>query len=109
LLTAATNNRAVCLLFKRDLSGAVAALETPLMSSHPESFIEEVLVFNLNTLTDLHSEKPQASLLFGRGILALNFHLSHSKAFNQDKKIQIGRVISQHADDAFDTAVVSSN
>lgn len=83
-LTAATNNRAVCLLFTCNLSGAVSALETPLLSSHPETFLDEVLVFNLNTLTDLHSERPQ------------------------DKKTQINRVITTHADDAFDTAVVSS-
>ncbi len=85
LLAAATNNRACCLLFTRDLSGAVATLEAPLLSSRPQPFIDETLVFNLNTLTDLHNERPV------------------------EKKQQLARILTAHADDAFDHATVTLN
>ena len=57
MAVAATNNKAVCLLFTRRLGEAVALLEGRLMSK-PGQFLEEVFVSNLCTLLDLHSEKP---------------------------------------------------
>ncbi len=52
---AAANNKAVCLLFTRNLAGAVALLEERL-AARPAQFLEEVFVCNLCTLLDLHSE-----------------------------------------------------
>jgi tetratricopeptide (TPR) repeat protein len=54
---AAVNNKAVCLLFTRNLAGALALLEERL-AARPGQFLEEVFVCNLCTLLDLHSEKP---------------------------------------------------
>jgi Tfp pilus assembly protein PilF len=54
---AATNNKAVCLLFTKQLGQAVALLDQKLHSK-PAMYLEEVFVCNLGTLLDLHSEKP---------------------------------------------------
>lgn len=56
-LVAATNNKAVCLLFLKQLGQAVTLLDQKLHSK-PSMYLEEVFVCNLGTLLDLHSEKP---------------------------------------------------
>ncbi len=56
-LVSATNNKAVCLLFTKQLGQAVALLDQKLHAK-PSLYLEEVFVCNLGTLLDLHSEKP---------------------------------------------------
>lgn len=59
LRVAAINNRAVCLLFGCDLSGAVQLLDKSLTGTKPAAAcVEEVFVGNLCTLIDLSAEKP---------------------------------------------------
>ncbi len=78
---AATNNMAVCLLFTRNLSGAVALLEQQL-AVKPAQFLEEVFVSNLCTLLDLYSEKPA------------------------EKKAEIAKLAAMHGD-SFDASLIS--
>eukprot|EP01119_Soliformovum_irregulare_P022310 TRINITY_DN7614_c0_g1_i1.p1 TRINITY_DN7614_c0_g1~~TRINITY_DN7614_c0_g1_i1.p1 ORF type:complete len:443 (-),score=102.42 TRINITY_DN7614_c0_g1_i1:39-1367(-) len=78
---AATNNKAICLLYTCDLSGAIATLED-LIKKDPEESLHEVIVFNLCTLYDLKSDN------------------------NADKKKAVMSVAAKFAPDSFDFSVL---
>ncbi len=80
----AANNKAICLLYKCELSRAIAVLEE-LIRKDPERNLHETVVFNLCTLYDLKSDT------------------------STDKKRGIMNLVAKFGSDSFDLTVLKLN
>jgi lipoprotein NlpI len=80
----AANNKAICLLYTCDLTGAINLLEE-LIRKDPEHNLNETVVFNLCTLFDLKSDN------------------------SAEKKKGIMNLVGKFASDSFDFSVFKLN